>query len=55
MSNKRYHADLNASAAFYLHVYFGADMKPNRDTRARNLVFLVAVVSAIVVGFWLAR
>ncbi|TDV93702.1 hypothetical protein BDK62_114122 [Halomonas alkaliantarctica] len=30
-------------------------MKPRRDTRARNLVFFVAVISATVVGFWLAR
>jgi hypothetical protein len=30
-------------------------MKPRRDTRARNMVFFVAVISATVVGFWLAR
>ncbi|EHA14075.1 hypothetical protein HAL1_18756 [Halomonas sp. HAL1] len=34
---------------------FGAIMKPHRDTRARNLVFFVAVISALVVGFWLAK
>ena len=30
-------------------------MKPRRDTRARNLVFFITVVSALVVGLWLAR
>ncbi len=30
-------------------------MKPRRDTRARNLVFFIAVISALVVGLWLAR
>ncbi|WP_264766783.1 hypothetical protein [Vreelandella zhuhanensis] len=30
-------------------------MKKHRDTRVRNLVFLIAVTSAIVVGLWLAR
>lgn len=30
-------------------------MKPRRDTRARNLVFLITIVSALVVGLWLAR
>jgi len=30
-------------------------MKPNRDTRARNLVFFVTIISAIVAGFWLAK
>ena len=30
-------------------------MKPRRDTRARNLVFFIAVFSALVVGLWLAR
>ncbi|CAN0559460.1 unnamed protein product, partial [Ectocarpus sp. 12 AP-2014] len=40
---------------FYLHAYFGVAMKPRRDTRARNLVFFIAVISAIVVGFWFVR
>ena len=30
-------------------------MKPRRDTRVRNLVFFITVVSALVVGLWLAR
>jgi len=30
-------------------------MKPRRDTRARNLVFWITVISALVVGLWLAR
>ncbi len=30
-------------------------MKPRRDTRVRNTVFFIAVISAIVVGLWLAR
>lgn len=30
-------------------------MKSRRDTRVRNLVFFVAVISAVVVGFWLAK
>lgn len=29
--------------------------KPARDTRTRNRVFLMTVVAAIVVGFWLTR
>ncbi len=30
-------------------------MKPRRDTRVRNLVFFITVISALVVGLWLAR
>lgn len=30
-------------------------MKSRRDTRARNWVFIITVVSAVVVGLWLAR
>lgn len=29
--------------------------KPIRDTRARNRVFFVTVIAAVVVGLWLAR
>lgn len=29
--------------------------KPARDTRARNRVFFVTVIAAVVVGLWLAR
>ncbi|QFU02490.1 hypothetical protein FIU83_12680 [Halomonas sp. THAF5a] len=29
--------------------------KPSRDTRARNRVFFVTVISAVIVGLWLAR
>lgn len=29
--------------------------KPSRDTRARNRVFFVIVITAVVVGLWLAR
>lgn len=29
--------------------------QPARDTRIRNCVFLVTVIAAIVVGFWLMR
>lgn len=30
-------------------------MKPHRDTRTRNWIFFITVVSAVVVGMWLAR
>lgn len=70
LRRKRYHAKRSASAAFmqitlaccnYFEMLLTMmtnrkmTMKPRRDTRARNLVFLITVISALVVGLWLAR
>ncbi|AVI62824.1 hypothetical protein MOY_04329 [Halomonas sp. GFAJ-1] len=52
---RRYHAQRKASAAFDAPTTLEFAMKPRRDTRARNLVFLITIVSALVVGLWLAR
>jgi len=30
-------------------------MKQRRDTRTRNWVFIITVISALAVGIWLAR
>lgn len=30
-------------------------MSPQRDTKTRNLIFLIMLISAIAVGMWLAR
>ena len=30
-------------------------MKQHRDTRTRNWVFIITVISALAVGIWLAR
>jgi hypothetical protein len=30
-------------------------MKPKRDTRTRNWIFFITVLSAMAVGIWLAR
>ena len=38
-----------------VHFLMEIAMKPRRDTRVRNLVFFITVVSALVVGLWLAR
>ncbi|MBB3190838.1 hypothetical protein FHR94_002079 [Halomonas cerina] len=31
------------------------DRPPRRDTRARNRLFFVTVIAAVVIGLWLAR